>query len=94
MICAKFGWNWPSDSWEEDENVKKLQTDDGQQAIRKAQLSFQLRWVKKRQNYQKNFKIYFKNLLACDMNPYLVVHIIKLYNHGIILQTMCMNNTA
>ena len=25
--CAKFGWNWPSDSWEDDENVKSLQTD-------------------------------------------------------------------
>ena len=43
MLCAKFGWNWPSDSGEEDENVKSLQTDrqmDGQtdrrQAIRKA----------------------------------------------------------
>ena len=27
MICTKFGSNWPSDSWEEDENVKRLQTD-------------------------------------------------------------------
>ena len=24
MLCAKFGWNWPSGSWEEDENVKSL----------------------------------------------------------------------
>ena len=62
MLCAKFGWNWLSGSWEEDENVKSLQTDgqtyrqidgrtdrrtdDGQQAIRKAHLSFQLRWGK------------------------------------------------
>ena len=53
-LC-KFGWNWPSGSWEEDENEKSLQTDgqtdrrtdDGQQAIRKAHLSFQLRWAKK-----------------------------------------------
>ena len=33
MFCAKFGWNWPSGSGEEDENVKSLQTDrqtDGQ----------------------------------------------------------------
>ena len=22
MLCTKFGWNWPSDSREEDENVK------------------------------------------------------------------------
>ena len=27
MLCAKFGWNWPSSSGEEDENVKSLQTD-------------------------------------------------------------------
>ena len=50
MLCAKFGWNWPSGSGEEDENAKSLQmdgwtngqTDDGQQAIKKAHLSFQL----------------------------------------------------
>ena len=39
----KFGWNWPSGSGEEDENVKSLQTgrqtDDGRQVIRKAHLS-------------------------------------------------------
>ena len=27
MLCAKFGWNWPSGSWEEVENRKSLQTD-------------------------------------------------------------------
>ena len=55
MLCAKFGYNWPSGSGEEDENVKSLQTDertdrrtdretdDGRQVIRKAHLSFQLR---------------------------------------------------
>ena len=67
MPRAKFGWNWPSGSGEEDENVKSLQTDrqtdrrterrkdgrtdgqtdDGRQVIRKAHLSFQLRWAKK-----------------------------------------------
>ena len=26
-LCAKFGWNWPSGSWEEVENRKNLQTD-------------------------------------------------------------------
>ena len=24
MLCSKFGWNWPSGSAEEDENVKSL----------------------------------------------------------------------
>ena len=27
ILCAKFGWNWPSGCGEEDENVKSLQTD-------------------------------------------------------------------
>ena len=27
ILYAKFGWNWPSGSWEEDENVNSLQTD-------------------------------------------------------------------
>ena len=27
MLCAKFGWNWPSASVEEDENVKSLLAD-------------------------------------------------------------------
>ena len=32
MLCAKFGWNWFSDSLEEDENVKSMnsQTDKKQ----------------------------------------------------------------
>ena len=43
MCCAKFGWNWPSGSGE-DQNMKSLQTDNSRQAITKAQLSFQIRW--------------------------------------------------
>ena len=27
MLCAKFGWNWLSGSWELDENVKSSQRD-------------------------------------------------------------------
>ena len=46
-----FGWNCPSGSVEEEENVKSLQTDgqtdDRRQVIRKAHLSFQLKWAKK-----------------------------------------------
>jgi hypothetical protein len=52
MICAKSCSNWSSGSGEEVENVKiyrrtDRQTDAGQWAIRKAHLSFQLRWAKK-----------------------------------------------
>ena len=40
--CAKFGWNWHSGSYEEDENVKRLQrerrTDNRRQVTRKADL--------------------------------------------------------
>jgi hypothetical protein len=48
MICAKSNYNWHGGSGEEVENVKVYrqtegQTDDGQQAIRKAYLRFQLR---------------------------------------------------
>ena len=51
MLCAKFGWNLLSCSGEEDENGKiyrrtDRQTDDGQQVIRTALLSFQLSWGK------------------------------------------------
>ena len=53
MLCATFSGNWLSGSGEEVENVKSLQTDgqtdrladDGRQLIRKAHLSFQLRWA-------------------------------------------------
>ena len=31
MLCAKFGWNWPSGSGEEDKNVKSLQRQQQQQ---------------------------------------------------------------
>ena len=68
IISAMFGWNWPSGSGEKDENVKSLQTDgrtdrqadiqidDGRQVIRKAHLSFQLRWTKKECRLY-NFKV-------------------------------------
>ena len=67
ILCDKFGWNWPSGSGEEDENVKSLQTDrrrdrqtdrrtdDGRQVIRKGLLSFQLRWAKKQAYSPKVF---------------------------------------
>ena len=55
MLCAKFGWNWPSGPGEEDENVKSLRqqqqqrrrqrptADRGQILMRKAHLSLWLR---------------------------------------------------
>ena len=47
MLCAKFGWNWPSGSGEEDENVKvKNNANNGQIVIRKAHSSPRLRWAK------------------------------------------------
>ena len=60
MLFAKFGWNCLSGSWEEDENDKSLQT-DGQQAIaiRKAHLSFQLRWAKNVYQQRSNLFLAF-----------------------------------
>ena len=47
MLCAKFSWNWPSGSGEVNDNIESLQ------AIRKALLSWKLRWaIKKRVNQQ------------------------------------------
>ena len=50
ILCAMFGWNWPSGTGEEDEKWKVYRQTDGQidhglQVIRKAHLSFQLRWA-------------------------------------------------
>ena len=44
--CFKFGWNWPSGSGEEDEKFSTTTTDNAQILIRKAHLSFWLRWAK------------------------------------------------
>ena len=30
LVCSKFGWNWPSGSGEEDENVKTTTMDNEQ----------------------------------------------------------------
>lgn len=49
MLWPKFVWNWPSCYRVDDDNVKFFT--DGQQAIRKAQLSYQLWWAK---YYRKN----------------------------------------
>ena len=56
MLCAKFGWNWPSGSEEEVENRNSLQTDgrtdrwtDGRKERRTTddKRSENLRWAKK-----------------------------------------------
>ena len=39
MLCAKFGWNWPSGSEEVDENVKSLRQ--------------RRRWLQRRQTTDK-----------------------------------------
>ena len=43
MLCAKFCWNWPSGSGE-DETVSSLQTDRGQ--VTEELTNFRLRWIK------------------------------------------------
>ena len=46
MLCAKFGWYWPSGFGEEDENVKSLQT-DGQTDGRTDRQTTDDRWSEK-----------------------------------------------
>ena len=83
MLCAKFGWNWPSGSWEEVKNRKSLQTDgqtdgqtdrqtdDGRKAIRKAHLSFQLRWAKKIARSKSKQRIWlFKCSVYISLNKF------------------------
>ena len=45
MLCAKFGWNWPSGSGEEDENVKSLRQRRQRQ---RRTTDLRLRWDNKR----------------------------------------------
>ena len=45
MHCCKFGWNWCGFFWKFCKCIFAI-SDDGWQAIRKAHLSFQLRWAK------------------------------------------------
>ena len=93
MLCAKFGWNWPSGSGEEDENVKSLQTDrqtDGQtdagrQVIRKAHLSFQLRWAKNKgsaQEVSNNRPISLTGVLCRVMEKILFKHVHNFMNNN------------
>ena len=42
ILSAKFGGHWPKSSWEENENVKNLQTDRWVMDNRKSESSFQL----------------------------------------------------
>ena len=61
MICAKFGWNWPSGS-EEDENVKSLQKDwqmDDRGSERSLELLAQVSW-----NYGHFYLTFFKTQIG------------------------------
>ena len=40
MLCAKFGWIWPSGSGEEDENVKSLRQQQQQRRRRRQRTNF------------------------------------------------------
>ena len=91
MLCAKFGWNWPSGSGEEVENRKSLQTDGqtdgrtdaGRKAIRKAHLSFQLRWANKNHAQSLFIQIWWKKKLFIDkpiIGLSIIQHVINLIN--------------
>ena len=61
MLCAKFKWNLPNDSWEEDKNFTDRRTDDVQQVIKKTHLSFQLRRAENN-NFAYMFNAFFSHL--------------------------------
>ena len=68
-----------SGSEEEDENVKSLLIDrhtDGQQALRKAHFSFQLRWGRVCSAYSKMYKFVYR--IACRRPNPKNLHLIKL----------------
>ena len=72
MIGAKFGWNWPSGSGEEDKNVKNLQTDgwtDGEQS-EKLTWAFSLSELKINENKIAALLLgLMVNLLCKSINP-------------------------
>ena len=80
ILCAKFGWNWPSGYGGEDENVNSLQTDrrtdrqtdDRRQVIRKAHLSFQLRWAKNNRHNEETI-LYRSILIEESSNCYRII---------------------
>ena len=47
LLCAKFGWKWPSGSWKKIKIWKVYKQMEGQQVIRKTHLNFKLRWAKR-----------------------------------------------
>ena len=46
MLCAKFDWNWPIGSGEEDENMKKFTTKRDEEFQLEKLTWVQLRWDK------------------------------------------------
>ena len=66
ILCAKFGWNWPRGSGEEDENVKSLQTADGRTHGRTTgdQISSLELSARVSLNDFKILADYFKNILS------------------------------
>ena len=86
MLCAKFGWNWPSGSGEEDENVKRLQTDGRTQTTcdqkSSTELSAQVRL--KERDRECNF--------TCYMLLQRVLKMVSLFHHYQTKRIQCMCN--
>ena len=55
---AKFGWNWPSGSGEEDENVKSLQTDRRTDNTRSEKLRWANNTIDLIQSYNRIFHMF------------------------------------
>ena len=63
MLCAKFGWNWPSGSGEEDENVKGLRQQRRQTNFDQ---NLRLRWANNVSSFIHKYVWYNKVYLSQD----------------------------
>ena len=60
MIVTKFGQIWPSSFRGEDFCKSLRTTDDGREVMRKAHLTFQVRWAKTIQDNNQNLNFFLK----------------------------------
>ena len=72
MLCAKFGWNWPSGSREENENVKNLRQRRRQRRRRTTDNFDQKSWLLNRLRQQQRRRRRRTNLVQkSSLEPWL-----------------------
>ena len=86
MLCAKFGWIWPSGSWEEDKNVPSFRQRQRQRTTDKF-WSEKLTWVFGSGELNKGEDLYFWTIF-CEGNYMLFVSYLYLHNSNL---CRCLN---